>query len=217
MIENAILYIQAIIVAYGAWGVFLATLIEEVVSPIPSAFVPLASGFFLLSQTLSVPAAILKSIGLIAIPVAIGICIGSGVVYALGYYGGKPIIEKCQRWLGITWKDIERIERRVIRGKRDEITLIFLRLVPIIPGVALSGFCGVVRYPLGRFMLTTFIGSGVRAVALALLGWQAGEFYLKYLEVIERFEKQIFVAVAVVLVLLGLIYYFWVRKRNRRA
>ena len=44
MIESSITYIQEIIATYGAWGVFVATLIEEVVAPIPSALVPLAAG-----------------------------------------------------------------------------------------------------------------------------------------------------------------------------
>lgn len=214
MIEQAILYCQAIIVAHGAWGVFLATLIEEVVSPIPSALVPLAAGFFLLSQESSVPVAILEAVGLIAVPVALGVCIGSAVVYVIGYYGGKPAIEKSQRWLGISWGDIERIERKVIRGKSDEITLVLLRLAPIIPGVALSGFCGVIRYPFWRFMATTFAGSGSRAVALALIGWQAGEFYIKYLDLISQFEKQIFIVVVIIIAALGLAYYLWTQRRK---
>lgn len=217
MIENGILYIQSIIATYGAWGVFIATLIEEIISPIPSALVPLAGGFFLLPQGASVPVAILGSIGLIAIPVALGICIGSAAVYALGYYGGRPFIERNQKWLGVSWTDIERIERRVVRGRRDEVTLVLLRLVPIIPGVALSGFCGVVRYSFSRFMITTFVGSGARAIALGLIGWQAGEFYIKYLDIVGRFEKQIFFVLAGVVVVLGIWYFFWVKKRNRRV
>lgn len=211
MIEQAILYSQSIIVAYGAWGVFLATLIEEVVAPIPSALVPLAAGFFLLPPDASFALIGLEAFFLVAVPVTVGMSLASGALYALAYYGGKPIIERYQRFTGLSWRDIEKIERKMTKGRRDEITLFMLRLIPVIPGFALSGFCGVVRYPFGRFIGITLVSSAIRAFALALLGWQAGEYYLKYLDVIDRFEKQIFLAILVACVLFGL---YWYRRKS---
>ena len=213
MIEQGILYVQHIISTYGIWGVLAATLIEEIIAPIPSGLVPLAAGFFLLPADATFALVAVEAIALVALPVAVGMSIGSALVYALGYYGGKPLIEKNERFLGISWRDIERIEKRVIRGKRDELTLFLLRLVPIIPGVAISGFCGVVRYPFSRFIAITFFGSGLRAYALGLAGWQAGEFYFKYVEVFDRFEHQILLGV-VGLILLGVAYYVFRKKRR---
>ncbi|MCH7730796.1 hypothetical protein IID21_04775 [Patescibacteria group bacterium] len=48
MIEKLTSLIQPIVVEYGAVGVFLATLLEEIIAPIPSPLVPLTAGFFLL-------------------------------------------------------------------------------------------------------------------------------------------------------------------------
>lgn len=217
MIEQSVIYIQSIIVAYGAWGVFLATMVEEVVAPIPSALVPLAAGFFLLPSSAGFALAAVEALFLIALPVAAGISLASAALYALAYYGGKPLIERTRRFTGLSWKEIGKIERKMTKGKRDEITLFVLRIIPVIPGFALSGFCGIVRYPFSRFLTITFLGSGLRAFCLALLGWQAGEYYLKYLGIIETFEKQIFVSVLAAVILIGVIYYFWIKKRNRTA
>lgn len=213
MIEQGVLYVQHIISVYGIWGVLAATLIEEIIAPIPSGLVPLAAGFFLLPAEETFALVAVEAILLVALPVAIGMSFGSALVYAIGYYGGKPLIEKHERFLGISWKDIERIEKRVIRGNRDELTLFLLRLVPIIPGVAISGFCGIVRYPFSRFMLVTFLGSGLRAYALGLAGWQGGEFYFKYVEVFDRFEHLILLGV-VGLVAIGVLYYSLRKKRR---
>jgi len=214
MIEQGILYIQSVIAAYGAWGVLLAVLIEEVVAPIPSGLVPLAAGFFLLPPDAGFAVVGAKALFLVALPAAIGISIGSSIFYGIAYYGGKPVIEQTKRYTGISWKDIERIEKRMAVGKRDEITLFVLRMLPVIPGFALSGFCGIVRYPFSKFLVITFLGSGLRAFALALAGWQAGEFYIRYMEVIDHFEKQIFIALLLTIVLFTVLYYAWSRSRR---
>ena len=41
MINNLILFIRDFLLPYGAIGVFLATVVEEIIAPIPSALVHL--------------------------------------------------------------------------------------------------------------------------------------------------------------------------------
>lgn len=214
MIEQGILYIQSIIADYGAWGVFLAVMVEEIVAPIPSALVPLAAGFFLLPPDAGLTLVAFKALVLVALPVGIAISIASGMFYAIAYYGGKPVIERTKRFTGLSWEEVERIEAKMSKGSRDEVTLFILRMLPIIPGFAVSGFCGIVRYSFPKFIFITFIGSGLRAFILALAGWQAGEFYVRYLEVIDRFEGQILTALIVAVLLFCAWYFLW---RNGRS
>lgn len=215
MIETLIAYIQSIISAYGAWGVFLATVIEEVVAPIPSPLVSLAAGFFLLPATTSFAEVAFRAAVVIALPVSIGISLGSAGVYALGFFGGKPAIERSKRWTGISWQDIEQTEARLTRGSRDEITLFMLRIVPIVPGVAISGFCGVVRYPFKKFLILTSVGAFVRAFVLGMVGWQVGELYVTYADMVSQFESYILVG-TVSLLLLSLAGYYSAKYLNAR-
>lgn len=215
MIESAVLYMQSIIANYGAWGVFLATLLEEIVAPIPSPIVPLAAGFFLLPSDLSYVETILRGAFAIALPVAAGVGIGSSAVYALGYFGGKPIIERTARWTGIKWNDVERVETQLTRGRSDEIVLFTLRLLPIIPGVAISGLCGLVRYPFATFIGITLAGSFIRAFFLGLLGWQVGELYATYASQISHWEDYLLVAFSIVA--LAAAYLFRARLFGTRA
>lgn len=216
MIEYFITYIQSIIFAYGAWGVFLATLIEEVIAPIPSPVVSLAAGFFLLPTSISLAEVVLRAAVVIALPVSIGISIGSALIYALGFFGGKPVIEKSKRWTGIKWHDVEKLEDRLTSGVGDEITLFILRLLPVVPGAAISGFCGIIRYPFKKFISITFIGAFLRAFILGVIGWQVGEVYTIYADVIAQFEQYILMAV-VILFFLGFGGYYIVKNMYKSA
>lgn len=209
MIEQIILYIKTIIVEYGAWGVFIATILEEVVAPVPSPLVPLSAGFFLIVPQLSFIEAVPAILILIAIPVSIGVTLGSIAVYILGFFGGKPAIEKSSRWTGIAWSDVTAVEQRVTQyGVKDEVVLFILRILPIVPGVAISGFCGVVRYSLRIFVLVTFVGSAVRAFILGFVGWRVGELYTTYATMISKFEKYIFVGVVIAIAVVLGVYFF---------
>lgn len=214
MIEKITAYIQPIIEHYGAWGVFLTTLIEEIVAPIPSPLVPLTAGFFLLPKGEAVAFVSGQALFVIALPVAVGIVIGSLAVYGIGYWGGKPMIEKNKRWLGLDWKDVEKMEQKIIDGKGDEITLFMLRVLPIIPGVAISGFCGIVRYPLRVFVVVTFLGAFVRAVILGVFGWYVGVVYLEYITIISNIEK--YVLAGALLFALLFLARFALKRRHKR-
>jgi membrane protein DedA with SNARE-associated domain len=214
MIEGFIAYLQVVIVAYGAWGVFLATLLEEIIAPLPSPIVSLAAGFFLITSDVAIIEALWRALFLIALPVAIGVVIGSSVVYALGFFGGKPFIEKNKKWLGIEWKNIEDVENRLMQGRGDEVTLFVLRLLPIVPGVAISVFGGIVRYPFKKFIVITFLGSLIRAFVLGLIGWQVGEVYAVYAHRIDQIEKYLLAGALFLLVVYAVFY--MMRKWNRK-
>ncbi len=214
MLEKLISYIQVIVVEHGALGVFFATLFEEIVAPIPSPLVPLLSGFFLLPTNEGFWEVVWLALFLIAFPVALGITIGSLAVYGIGYAGGKPAIEKSKKFLGLSWRDLEKIKNRLTGGRGDEVVLFILRALPIVPGVAISGFCGIVRYPIKTFAIITFLGAFVRALGLGVVGWYVGGAYVIYSEMISRVEKYIFTFLIILVVLfLGRLYFL---KKGRR-
>lgn len=214
MIERLISYIQVVIAEHGAAGVFLATLLEEVIAPIPSPLVPLAAGFFLLPVNATLLEVTWQALFVIATPVSLGITIGSLTVYSIGYWGGKPAIERSKKWIGLSWEDLEKMEARLTRGRGDEIALFVLRVLPIVPGVAISAFCGIVRYPVKTFAVVTLLGAFTRALMLGIVGWYAGGAYAAYSEAISAVEKYIFVALAVSAALFAG-FYFLKRARSR--
>ncbi len=204
MIESLISFLQIHIIPLGAIGVFLASIIEEVVAPIPSAFVLLTAGFLFLTGITGLNfffTILLK----IIVPAAFGIVIGSLFVYGLAYRFGKPFIERFEKWLGLKWEDIEKTEKRFARGPKDDLFIFIARAVPIIPSVAISAISGLFRIPIRTYLVASFLGILVRATLLGLLGWQIGNFYEKYAEVISKFENDILIGTVLVL-LIWLIY-----------
>ncbi len=212
MIEASIAYIQVILNEWGALGVFVASLIEQIIAPIPSSLIPMMAGFLLLPAYGTFFQVLWQSVFIIALPVTAGIIIGASIIYFLGYWGGKPVIEKTRKWLGLNWKDVERAKKRLNNSRNDELILFILWLLPIIPGVAMSVSCGIIRYPLLKFIIIVALGSFLRAIVMALFGWQTGELYIIYAEQIANIESYLLITFGL-LFLIGLIYF--IRKRNK--
>jgi membrane protein DedA with SNARE-associated domain len=80
--------------------------------------------------------------------------------------------------------------------------------VPIIPSVAISAFCGFIRFDLKKYLVITFFGTLVRAFILGFIGWQFGSMYQTLADEISYLEE-----VSVILILISAVLYF-ITKRN---
>lgn len=200
MFNEVILQLEVVIREYGTIGVFFAAILEEVVAPIPSSLVAMFAGFFLLPTEYTWLEAIGASIFKVAIAMSLGITIGSLLFYAIAYFGGKPIILRYGKWFGLSWELIEKTEAKFIKGHTDEVILLTLRSLPFVPSVAISAFCGLVRYPLKTFIVMSFAGSLVRSSIMALIGWQVREAYLAYAGIVSRIEKFVFFTIILIIV-----------------
>lgn len=211
MIETVITFLEHNLIPLGAGGIFLASIIEAIIVPIPSAAVLYTSGFLFLSS-LSGLSFYSNLLFVVAIPAAIGGTIGSYFIYGLGYFFGKPFFERSGKWIGITWQEIDDLRLRFSKGPRDEITLIALRSIPIIPAAALSALAGIIRMKPLNYGFSTFIGSVVRGLILAWIGGEVGSLYKDHLEFVNKWETVILVIGALVLVGIGAFFF----KRKRR-
>lgn len=196
MIEHLILFIQTHLLPLGGLGVFIASIIEEVLAPIPSAFVIFASGFLLVEGPITF-SSLFRLITTVTIPAALGIVTGSFLVYGVAYYAGKPVLTKWGKWLGFSWDDVEKIQRRFAETPFDEVSLFVVRAIPMVPSVVISAFCGLIRFPVRSYALYSFLGLMIRATVLGFIGWQIGALYSRYARYVTLFENVIFVLIAV--------------------
>ena len=211
-INEFILRISPLIIAYGAFGVFIASFVEEIIVPIPLSFILLSAGFFLLPATGSFEQVVLDAFLKIGIAGGLGLTLGSGVLYAVAYIGGEPAIEKWGRWFGVSWHDIGRVQSKITNSYWDEILLLISRMIPIIPHSVVSIACGVIRYPPKAFFITTFIGFTVRAFLMGLLGWSLGEAFVAYSEGVSSLGG--WVAFVFALIFAGFLAFRILRKRK---
>lgn len=214
MLEQLTASAGGLIHTYGVAGVFLASIVEEIIAPIPSAGVVLLAGFLLIPPEATWAAAATAAAVKVMIPASIGLTIGSLFPYGVARIGGKLAVDKCGRMLGVEWSLVERAQARFARSHSDELLLFGVRCVPVIPSVVIGVLCGLVRLPLPEFVIFTFLGSLVRTFILALVGWSASAAYSAYAERFSRGEDIVLGVIAVAAVALAL---RWRARRKRKS
>ena len=203
-------WIMESIRAYGPWSVFAGVIIESVIVPIPSPLIIMGAGFILISSELTFLEALVPIVLQIVLPGAIASTLGAYVGYTIGYYGGKPLVDQWERFLGFSWSDVEALEQRFQSGQVKH-TIFFLRALPIFPLSVISAAAGLLRLPLNQFSVWTFYGTIPRCLLLAYLGWGLGETYQGFAKGIDRAEG---IVSGILLVgILGAI--IWLRARVR--
>ena len=193
MIEALIHFLETAILPWGALGVFVASVIEEVLAPIPSAVIMTLSGVLFVTGPVSVKA-ILALIFKVAIPAALGVTLGSYVVYFVARFGGKIVIEKWGKYIGLYWTDIEKLQNHLSGTRKDSLIIGGARVLPIIPSVAISAFCGILEMNVIRYFFISFIGVFFRGIILGILGWQVGNVYERYTQTISSIENIILIS-----------------------
>lgn len=102
---------------------------------------------------------------------ALGYILGSIAGWGIGYYGGRPFVERHGRWLHVTPHTLKRAEAWFERF--GDWAVAIGRVTPVVRSfIAIPA--GVFRMPLGRYTLLTIPGSVLWAFAFAGAGWAAG-------------------------------------------
>src|SRR6185437_2312122 len=96
-------FIVATISASGYAGVALLMAIESACIPLPSEIIMPFSGYLVFTGRFDLVA--------VATAGAIGCNLGSTVAYAIGYYGGRPLVEKWGAYVMVSRRDLALVDR----------------------------------------------------------------------------------------------------------
>lgn len=206
MVADVLAFIEKLFQSYGAFGVFVASIIEEVIAPIPSSVVTMSAGFALIPPDASALAGSVALLFVVAIPSAAGMTIGSSVVYGLAYWLGNPFFERWGTYVFVPPERLEKARARFTRGATDEVTIVALRTVPLIPSVVLSALCGILRISPRTYLSCTFIGSLIRAIGLGFIGWQAQSLYTEWAARIGEIEHVLIIPVVALALIIGIVF-----------
>ncbi len=211
MMELLFQSIIEMVQSLGFLGVFYGALLEEFFYVVPSSLVQLSAGAILLGELSMSWDLVVKSILWIGIPAAVGVTLGSLPYYALGYFGGKPAVLRWGKWLGVSWQQVEDIQKKFTKTWLDELIFTGLRALPILPSVALSVGPGVLRMPMRTYLLGSFFGTFIRATIMGFVGSRLGAGAASISKTIENAQ----VVGLVFFVITGLIvFYYWRKKRK---
>ncbi|TMK78928.1 MAG: DedA family protein [Actinobacteria bacterium] len=130
---------------------------------------------------------------------------GSVVGWAIGFYGGRPLIESRGRWLHLGPENLAKAERWFDRY--GDWTVFLGRVTPVVRSFV-SIPAGVARMPLPRFTVLTAFGCMPWCFGLAGAGWALGSSY-------TRFHRDFrYVDIAVVALVAAAAVAWYVRRRR---
>jgi membrane protein DedA with SNARE-associated domain len=172
--------VTSFIAAHGVYAIFLLMAVDAIL-PAASELVmlvggALATGAFadqvtLFGATLSKGATTFLAVALAG---TLGYFAGSLLGWAIGRYGGRPLLERHRRWFHLKSEQLDRAERWFDRW--GAIGVLVGRVTPLVRSFV-SIAAGVFEMPLGIYIVLTLVGSAVWAFALAGAGWAAGTGY----------------------------------------
>ena len=190
---------MALMRAHGQLAVFIGVMIEQIIVPIPSPMIIMGAGAILILPALSVPDAFLQILWIIVLPGTIASTLGSYIGYTISYYGGRALVVRFQRFLGVDWDQIANLEKR-FQGKREALMIFLTRAIPVFPISLVSIFAGLLRVPIKPFTIFTFLGSIFRCLLLAFVGWWIGATYERVATRLDSLET-----VVSILLMIGMI------------
>jgi membrane protein DedA with SNARE-associated domain len=169
-------FLESLYERFGYAGVVIAMTIESCAIPLPSELILPFAGWSvsrglvepLTSSPWSYWGAVVAGV--------LGNTLGSLASYAIGAYGGRPLVERYGKYVLISAHDLELAERWF--GRFGEVTVFFSRMLPIVR-TFISVPAGIARMPLWRFTLFSVLGAIPWVMLLVWGGMQLGDHWLE--------------------------------------
>lgn len=199
--------------AVGYLGVALWVALESVIVPLPSELVLPFAGFLVgAGQSLEPLTGQPWNLWLVTLAGTIGATVGALIAYGIGAWGGRPLVERWGRYLGISATDLDRAEH--FFEHHGWAAAFFGRLLPVVRSLV-SFAAGIAHMPLLPFTIFTFLGSLPFTFALTFAGLQLGANWEAVGGIVKRFE---YLILAILIALVGAwIWFRIIRPRRARA
>jgi len=210
IIEILATWIIGVIAALGYPGIVLLMAIESACIPLPSEVIMPFSGALVVPAVASLYHREPFSLFWVATWGAIGCNLGSVLAYEIGYYGGRPLVERFGHYIFLSKRELDVADRFFER--RGAIAVLIARLLPVIRTfIALPA--GIARMPRLKFHIYTFLGSWPWCFALAYVGMRLGEQWDKDPRLKLWFHR--FDAVILAVLVAGVAYFVWSHVQHR--
>jgi membrane protein DedA with SNARE-associated domain len=149
------------------------------------------------------------NLAVVIILATLGEVLGSAAGYAIGRYGGRPLVDRVGKYVLLTHKDLDRAEAWFAR--RGEPVVFFGRFIPLLRSFV-SFAAGLGEMAIGKFLLFTVIACAIWCSALASIGYGLAGTYD---QVVKGFSYAGYVLVALAVVAVAVV--FWHRYRSYKA
>jgi len=195
-------FIIGVISSAGYLGIVALMAIESACIPLPSEVIMPFSGYLVYAGRFHLL--------WVATAGAIGCNLGSVIAYEIGFYGGRPLVERYGSYILLSRGELDWADHFFARWGSPAVFI--ARLLPVIRTfIALPA--GIARMPRLRFHVYTFVGSWPWCLMLAYIGMKLGERWETDPRLKLWFHR--FDAVIVVALLAGAVAFLWSRWAHR--
>jgi membrane protein DedA with SNARE-associated domain len=197
---------------WGYLALFSATFVSSMAIPVGSE---LAIGYAgaLASGQLTGSGQPHLQLAAVIVVAALGDVVGSSAGYAIGRFGGRPLVERVGRYILLTHADLDRAEAWFDR--RGEPFVFFGRFIPLLRSFV-SLAAGLGEMAVAKFAIFTVVACTMWCAALASIGYSLGG---SWHQVIKDFSYAGYVAAAlfVIAVALALVHRVGAVRAERAA
>jgi membrane protein DedA with SNARE-associated domain len=185
---------------YGYWAVALALLCENAGIPVPGETTLLLASFLAYSEHR-------LHLGWIIVVATCAATLGDNLGYAFGHYGGRPLLDRYQRFFRIQPATMQRGEN--LFEHYGAAAVFFARFIFGLRVFA-GPLAGVLRMRWRAFALFNFLGASLWVACIASAGYLFGQHWRTLARAMQRFN------IAVLIVAVAVVLYLWWRYRRQR-
>ncbi len=184
--------LRGFIADYGYWALALLLLSESAGLPVPGEMaLLLASGLAYSEHQLH--------LGWIIVVAICATTLGGNLGYAVGLHGGRPLLDRYQRFFRIPPTALARGERMFARY--GAAAIFFARFV-VGMRVLAGPLAGVLRMKSRAFAIFNFLGAAVWVTVIASVGYLFAQQWRTVLHVLHRFNIAVVIAAGALALLL---------------
>lgn len=175
----------------GYPGIAFLMALESTAVPLPSELILPFAGYLVATGQLNIWLVLLFS--------TFGTLIGSLVSYAMGYYGGNPLVLKFGRFFFLDETDLVRTESWFRR--QGDATIFIARFIPVVRHL-ISIPAGIAKMDLKKFCFYTLLGGLLWNSILIYLGYLFGQNW----RIIRHYTEPFSIVIAGLLVIALIIF-----------
>jgi len=204
-------FLDSIYAAFGYLGVVLAMAIESAAIPLPSELILPFAGWSVSRGTIEPLTGAPWTYAGAVIAGVVGNTAGSLLAYAIGAYGGRPLLARYGKYVLISTHDVDLAESWFRRF--GSATVFFSRMLPVVR-TFISIPAGIARMPLWRFVLFSVLGAIPWVMLLVWAGVVLGDHWMDLKHQLKGLD---YLVVAGLLLLIGLFVWRHLRQGRHRA
>ncbi len=192
---------------WGYAAVFVLSFVSSMGLPVGAEVAIIYGGVLASGQIVSEPHHL--NVVAVILVATLAEVLGSLAGYLIGYYGGRPLVDRFGKYVLLTHRDLDRAEAWFAR--RGDPVVLLGRFIPLLR-TFVSLAAGLGEMVIAKFLVFTVIGCAIWCTVLTSVGYSLGS---SYRHVLKAFSYAGYLAAVLAVIAVAIL--FWHRLRVLRS